>query len=106
MGKKDLVDMPSNREYSSFWPWEDPGTISNKLTSPYHIRQESGRKNWEYRVFRLPKNDIAVEMGIIQERVHQGLFEPVWGPNWNAHILVPKNIKKYGFIISARVWNW
>ena len=52
-------------------------------------------------MFHIPKKVIPVEEEMIEERVRQGLFKPVWGPFRNAHFLVPKKNAMYRFIISA-----
>jgi hypothetical protein len=42
-----------------------------------------------------------MENDMIEARVWQGLFEPRWGPNMNAHFFVPKMNRTYGFIFST-----
>jgi hypothetical protein len=93
--------MPSNREYAYSWTLDELGTISEGIEPPHRIRLECGQKICKDRVFRIPKKVIPVKKEIIEEGVRQGLFEPVWGPYRNAHILVPKMNGTYHFITSA-----
>jgi len=69
--------------------------ISNGVETPHHIRLEANHKVWHDAVFRIRKKVVTVEIEMIDERVWQGLFEPAWGPNRNAHFFVGRMNGKY-----------
>jgi hypothetical protein len=75
--------------------------IRNNVKPLYPIRLLCGHKDRESHVICIPLNVIPAEMGIIHGTVDQGLFQSTWGPNLDAHILLPQNHEKYGIIIPA-----
>ena len=93
-----------NREAALAWEFLEIGRIKDTVAPPQHIRTID-HQAWQAPGFPVPRALTEMVVGMVKERVQQGLLEPCHGSYRNPWFLVKNKSGKYRIVDAAMLIN-